>query len=130
MACILIVDDDPSIRAMFARVLQPLATIEQGSSGAEALRLLSQKRYDLLLIDLHMPVIDGFVVLQTLASKPGPNRDTPVYVITADTSDDARIKTLRRHAVFMLTKPVQLATLAKLVESTLARRASQVPNKR
>jgi CheY-like chemotaxis protein len=123
--CILVVDDDPTIRVMFARALKALGDVEQAANGAEALRLLGAKRFDVVLLDLHMPVIDGFVLLHTLAGKPGPNRDTPVYVITADTSEQARIRTLRRHAVFLLTKPVPLATLAGLVGSTLKQGAAR-----
>src|ERR1700749_1161927 len=111
MAGILIVDADPTIRAMFARALGSFGEVEQAANGAEALRLLGAKEYGVVLLDLHMPVIDGFVTLQMLATTPGPNRDTPVYVITADTSEQARIRALQRHAVFMLTKPVPLATL-------------------
>lgn len=119
MSSLLIVDDDPTIRTMFARALQKLGEIEQAANGAEALRMLGAKKYALVILDLHMPVMDGFVVLQTLAAKPGLNKETPVYVVTADTSEQARIRALKRHAVFFLTKPVPLATLAALVESSL-----------
>lgn len=119
MPSILIVDDDPTIRGMFARALKSLGDVEQAESGSDALRLLAAKKYSVVLLDLHMPVVDGFVVLQTLATKQGPNGDTPVYLITADTSDEARIRALRRHAVFFLTKPVPIVTLVSLVDSTL-----------
>jgi CheY-like chemotaxis protein len=123
MAGILIVDDDPTIRAMFARTLSALGEVEQAANGADALRLLGTKKYGVVLLDLHMPVIDGFVILQTLSTKPGPNRDTAIYVITADTSEQARLRALRRHAVFLLTKPVPLGTLTALVESALKKAA-------
>jgi CheY-like chemotaxis protein len=119
MAGILIVDDDPTIRTMFARALGGLGEIEQAANGGDALRMLATKKYGIVLLDLHMPVMDGFVVLHTLANKPGPNKDTPIYVITADTSDQARIRALRRHAVFLLTKPVPIGTLTALVDSAL-----------
>jgi DNA-binding response OmpR family regulator len=125
MAGILIVDDDPTIRAMFARALATRGEIEQASNGADALRLLGAKRYGVILLDLHMPVIDGFVILHTLSNKAGPNRDTPVYVITADISEQARIRALRRHAVFLLSKPVPIATLTALVDSALERSAAR-----
>ena len=127
MAGILIIDDDPTIRAMFARALKPLGDIETAANGAEALRLLATKRYGVVLLDLHMPVIDGFVLLHTLSNKPGPNKDTPIFVITADTSEQARLKALRRHAVFLLTKPVPIATLTSLVESSLKKTAARAP---
>jgi CheY-like chemotaxis protein len=125
MTTILIVDDDPTIRAMFARALQGLGEVEQASNGADALRLLSAKKFSVVLLDLHMPVIDGFIILHTLATKAGPNRDTPVYVVTADISDQARIRALRRHAVFFLTKPVPIGTLVALVDSTLKKSAAR-----
>ncbi|APR80139.1 putative two-component system response regulator [Minicystis rosea] len=127
MAGILIVDDDPTIRSMFARALANLAEIELAANGGEALRMLGTKKYALVLLDLHMPMIDGFAVLQTLSSKPGPNKDTPVYVVTADVSDQARVRALKRHAVFFLTKPVPLATLTALVDSTLKKAAARAP---
>ena len=125
MAGILIVDDDPTIRTMFARALGGLGEVDQASNGGEALRMLGAKRYAIILLDLHMPVVDGFVVLHTLSNKPGLNKDTPIYVVTADTSDQARIRALRRHAVFLLTKPVPIATLTALVDSALKKAAQR-----
>src|SRR5688572_29928576 len=103
MTTLLVVYDDPAIREMFARALKAYGSIEQAGTGFDALRMLGAKKYDVVLMDLHMPGLDGFGVLQMLASKPGPNQGTPVFVVTADTSDRARVEVLRRHAVFFLT---------------------------
>lgn len=127
MAGILIIDDDPTIRTMFARALQSHAEIEQASNGAEGLRLLEAKKYGVVLLDLHMPGVDGLAVLQALSTKPGPNRDTPIIVVTADTSDKARAQAFERRAVFVLTKPVPLATLGTVVASALKRAARTNP---
>jgi CheY-like chemotaxis protein len=127
MPALLVVDDDPTIRAMFARALQSLGDVETAAHGAEALRMLGAKRYDVVLLDLHMPVMDGFVVLHTLANRAGPNRTTPIYVITADASEQARIRALRRHAVFLLTKPVPIGTLTALVGSTIKKALARGP---
>jgi CheY-like chemotaxis protein len=125
MSDILIIDDDPTIRAMFARALKPLGEVETAANGADALRLLGTKRYAVILLDLHMPVIDGFVLLHTLSARPGPNRDTPIYVVTADNSEQARLRALKHHALFLLTKPVPIATLSSLVSRTLQRASEQ-----
>lgn len=125
MANILIVDDDSTIRMMFARALKDLGEIEQASNGGDALRLLGSKKYGVVLLDLHMPGIDGFTILQSLSQKPGPNKDTPVYVVTADGSDQSRISALRRHAVFFLSKPIPIGTLVALVDSTLKKSAAR-----
>lgn len=125
MSGILIVDDDPTIRAMFTRALSGLGPIDVAANGGEALRQLAAKKYALVLLDLHMPVMDGFVVLHTLSARPGLNKDTPIYVVTADMSEQARIRALRRHAVFFLTKPVPLATLTTLVDAALKKAAAR-----
>ena len=128
MPLLLVVDDDPTIRTMFARALQALGEVETAAHGGDALRMLGLKRYDVVLLDLHMPVMDGFVVLHTLANRPGPNWLTPVYVITADASEQARVRALRRHAVFLLTKPVPIGTLTALVGSTIKKGVARAAN--
>jgi CheY-like chemotaxis protein len=125
MATILIIDDDATIRTMFARALSKLGETETAASGADAIKLLAARKYAVILLDLHMPLVDGFAILQTLSSKPGPNKDTPIFVITADTSDQARVRALRQHALFLLTKPVPIGTLTALVESSLKKAAAR-----
>jgi CheY-like chemotaxis protein len=125
MPSLLIVDDDPAIRLLFSRALAGRGDCEEAQGGADALRLLGSRKYDVVLLDLHMPGVDGFAVLKLLGSKPGPNRDTPIFIISADTSDQARIQALRRHAVFFLTKPVHLATLTSLVDGSLKQSAAR-----
>ena len=117
MPSILIVDDDATNRTMYSRLLRSLGEVEQASDGGEALRLLSARRYDVILLDL-------LTVLGVLDSKPGPNSDTPVYVITADTTDQAREKAFHRGAVCYLTKPVPMATLLAFVGATLKTKAA------
>lgn len=125
MPHILVIDDDAAIRAMFARALRPLGDVEEANGGAPALRRLAARKFDLVLLDLHMPLVDGFSVLDALATKGGPNRDTPIFVVTADESQQARIRALRRHAIFLLSKPVHLATLVSLAESSLKKAAAR-----
>jgi CheY-like chemotaxis protein len=125
VAHILVIDDDAAIRAMFARTLRSLGEVEEANGGALALRRLSARKFDLILLDLHMPLVDGFSVLESLASKAGPNRETPIFAVTADESQQARIRATRRHAIFLLTKPVHLATLLSLADSSLKKSAAR-----
>jgi CheY-like chemotaxis protein len=121
---ILVVDDDPTIRQMFARALGTLAAIELASNGAEALKMLAAKRYDCLLMDLHMPGIDGMQVLRTLAEKPGPNSGIPKLIATADASAQARAQALSLAAMSFLPKPVSIAILVSLVRAALKQSAA------
>jgi CheY-like chemotaxis protein len=119
MPSLLVVDDDPNIRALFSRALKSLGDVDVAASGADALRMLGQKRYDVVMLDLHMPVVDGFFVLNTLATRPGPNTSTPVFVVSADMTERARIDALRKKALFFLTKPVNIGMLTSLVDGAL-----------
>jgi CheY-like chemotaxis protein len=120
-AGILIVDSDPVVRALFAQALGPFGDVQLATNGLDALRLLSSKKYDVILLDLAVPAIDGFVILQMLSNRPGPNAETPVYALTADVSEQARARALREHAAFVLTKPVPIATLKNLIRAALRR---------
>jgi CheY-like chemotaxis protein len=122
---VLVVDDDVSIRQLFSRALSSIATVEEASNGAEALHLLSIKRYDCLLLDLHMPGIDGHGVLKALADKKGPNSNTPRIVATADMSAQARAGAFGGAAMSFVPKPVSIAMLVMLVQSALKKSASQ-----
>lgn len=122
MPSILVVDDDPAIRELHARAVARLGEVVQAKNGGEALKLLGQRRFDAVLLDLRMPLIDGFVVLQMLSTRGGPNRETPVFVLTADATDEAKVRAFRSGAVYFLTKPVPLAQLVSLVQGKIAAR--------
>jgi DNA-binding response OmpR family regulator len=118
---ILIIDDDPSALRMFASALGSIASISTATSGKEGLELLETRAFDALILDLHMPNVDGHAVLESLGSPLSKNHHTPVYVATADDSTEARVQAMRRRGVFFLTKPVSIRMLVNLVETQLAR---------
>lgn len=127
LSVLLLVDDDDAARSLYARALHRFGEIRQADRGTQALRMLADERYDLVLLDLHMPVVDGFAILEELA-KGGPNQTTPVFVVTADHSEEARLRAMRRHGVFLLTKPIPIAALVAMVEGAL-RRKTDVPRR-
>ncbi len=123
MPQVLIVDDDPSIRALLSKALSNMAEIHTATGWMDAMKALSVKRYDTILLDLHMPGVGGLALLDILSKKPGPNRETPVFVITADTTEGARAQALARNATYFLTKPLSIMTLRNLVEGVLKKHA-------
>ena len=80
---ILIVDDDPAARARVRTVLQREGwSISEASNGREALDMVAHAPPQLILLDLTMPVMDGFAFLHELRERPG-GKDIPVVVLTA-----------------------------------------------
>ena len=82
---ILHVDDDP----MNLRVVEEILTAfhhrsVKAASGAEALRLVAEQPFDVILMDIHMPGMSGIEAVERLRARPGPERDTPVIALTAD----------------------------------------------
>ena len=117
---ILIVDDDPYVLDLHTRLVkQQLADCQvlQARHGLEALAILEHTRPDLILLDLMMPELDGFGVLEALQSREAL-RDIPVVVLTAQVLNGADMARLNRGVVSVLEKGVLSA------EEALARVAS------
>jgi DNA-binding response OmpR family regulator len=116
---ILAVDDDRDMLETLADALSSLAEIDRATGGERALEMMRARKYDAVILDLHMDDLDGLGVLDSLAFKTGPNRDTPIIAVTVDTSPRARIEFLKRRAACVLSKPVPVAELVSRVRSTV-----------
>lgn len=81
---IVVVDDSPDARRLIRRILQSQGDFEifEATNGAEAIELVNKERPDLVILDLMMPEVDGFAVLDVLRSKP-ETANIPVIVATA-----------------------------------------------
>lgn len=116
----LIVEDSPTMRQLIALALRriPQLRLFEAPNGAEGLELLKRERIDFILLDLRMPVMDGFTFLQRLEEQEGA-RKPPVVVITTE-GDQASIDRAREWRVAdFITKPVQSMALAAKVRTLL-----------
>lgn len=119
MKKILIADDSATavmhlsilIRKMGFRVLT-------AKDGMGTLRLLSEEKPDLILLDLNMPIMDGFAVLRQLRADTNFQR-IPVVVVTIEGDDISRKRCLDLGANAFMTKPVHLSALHDVIQSTL-----------
>ena len=114
---ILIVDDEPKIRSFIGRALAAAGyATEFADSGAEGLRRALATRYDLVILDLVMPDLDGRQVLgRLLAARPGQG----VIVLSCVADVAAKVDCLERGAQDYLTKPFSLAELLARVRVRL-----------
>jgi DNA-binding NtrC family response regulator len=124
----LIVDDDEDLRESLARRFRHAGmSVAEADSGEEALQRAAQTRYDVALLDLHLPGMSGLDLLQQLKDR---QPELEAIMLTAHGSLETAVQAMRQGAYDYLTKPFQLADLevhvAKAFEKVqLARRERQ-----
>jgi putative two-component system response regulator len=125
---ILIVDDDPANVELLERILDHggYDFVRSAMSGDEALKEAQNYAPDLILLDLQMPGIDGYFVLETLRKKLPSTVYLPILVVTADATRTARKKALELGASDFLTKPVDATEILLRVKNFLTMRALSV----
>jgi signal transduction histidine kinase/AraC-like DNA-binding protein len=105
---ILVVDDDPDTLEMHARIVQaqsPSHRVLKARNGLEALDILKQESIDLVLLDLMMPGLDGFGVLEAMRAQE-PTRDIPVIVLTGQVLTERDMGRLNQGVATVLCKGV------------------------
>ena len=128
MTRILVVEDDPSIRMgledTFTAKGYDVDVVGRGAEGAE--RAISG-RYDLCVLDVMLPDIDGFEVCRRIRQSRGPARALPVIILSARGAELDRVRGLELGADDYVTKPFSLMELLARVASVLRRaRGGQV----
>lgn len=114
-ARILVVDDNVYNRKVIEGFLSPtLIQIDDVESGYEALEMIDIKEYDLVLMDLRMPKMDGVETLERIREEY-PEFDTPVVVLTADIMNNVEEKLLKRGFAGFLAKPVSSSQLIEMM---------------
>jgi CheY-like chemotaxis protein len=82
---VLHVDDDPMNLRVVEEILTAFNHIAvKVTSGREALALIAERHFDVVLMDIHMPGMTGIEAVERLRSAPGPERNIPVIALTAD----------------------------------------------
>lgn len=117
MLPILIVDDEPAIAALISRVLTAAGyTCQAVTSSEKAADLIEQNRYDLVLLDVMMPKIDGYDLLEYIRPT-----GTPSIFVTAKDAVSERVRGLHSGADDYVVKPFAPAELTARVEAVLRR---------
>ena len=122
---VLVIDDEESTRLLLARMLSQSLDAEVQLAGTceQALRFASSSVYDAILLDLLMPGIGGFGVLQAIRRSP-PNATTPVIVVTQVGEKATLERCLAAGANAVHLKPVDRTKLLAIVREQLAARAN------
>lgn len=116
---ILVVDDDKTNLALAQKILGSQYRIAASTSGAAALKYLESHRPDLILLDINMPEMDGFEVMECLRSDINTEM-IPVIFLTADSLAETEIKCFQMGAMDFVTKPfvpdILLSRVSKTIE--------------
>jgi len=116
---VLLVDDDRQTRLMLARSLTGGGyAVSQADGGRIALDMLQSESFDLVLLDILMPEVDGYAVLAKMKADE-TTRDIPVVVVSAVESPENVEKCIQMGAEAYLTKPVDVAKLNACVSKCL-----------
>jgi CheY-like chemotaxis protein/HPt (histidine-containing phosphotransfer) domain-containing protein len=121
---VLLVEDDPKMHEVLSALLQEdNVVLVSATDAAQALALVREKTFDLMLLDLGLPGMNGFDLLRQLQENP-PAHPPPVLVLTAWNSTSDKLRGFELGAVDYLTKPFEPAELRARVRAVL--RAKQL----
>jgi putative two-component system response regulator len=124
-ARILIVDDENANVLLLQRILQRAGFKESKSTtdSRHVLPLFTEFKPDLVLLDLHMPHLDGYAVMDQLRSRIGPSEYLPILVLTADVTAATKQRALSAGARDFLTKPLDATEVVLRIRNLLETRS-------
>ncbi len=117
---VLIVEDSPTMRQLLVFALKRLKSVDvvEAQDGMDGLRKVTSDAFDLALIDINMPVMDGLKLISLIRSDDNL-KDIPICVITTEGAKEDRERALDLGANEYLTKPIQANRVLSVVKGLL-----------
>jgi two-component system chemotaxis response regulator CheY len=117
---ILIVEDSPTMRQLLVFALKRIqgAEIVEARDGMDGLRKVTSDHFDLALVDINMPVMDGLKLIHLIRDEESL-KAMPIVVITTEGADEDRERAMALGADEYLTKPVQAGKVLAVVKGLL-----------
>ncbi len=116
---VLLVEDTPANQFLMIRILESRGhQVQLAENGAEAVRMFASESFDLVLMDLHMPVMDGFQAAADIRKLEGQSEHhIPIVAVTAYASVESRARCLAVGMDTFVAKPIDIHEFLLLVES-------------
>ncbi|MFL0412386.1 response regulator [Sphingomonas sp. 179-A 2A2 NHS] len=112
---VLFIEDDRMNRRVVRDMLEVAgADMEEAESAEEGLRLVDINDYDMLLVDLRMPGMDGITAIRHVRAREDAKGRVPIIVVTADTAIDLRERCIAAGADDVIFKPVAMDNLGSV----------------
>lgn len=119
-ARVLLVDDNAINREVLKSLLEPMhLTIEEAADGQQAVTRAASRPYDLILMDSHMPIMNGEEAVHIIREMDGVNQATPIIAVTADAISGVRERLIAGGMNDCITKPIEPARLNALLRQYL-----------
>ncbi|SFR87356.1 response regulator [Sphingomonas jatrophae] len=123
---VLFVEDDPMNRRVVRDMLSVAgAAMEEAEDAEIGLRMIEQGAFNIILMDLRMPGMDGLTAIRHLRQRTDDKANLPVIVVTADTAADLRSQCLASGADDVLQKPVAMNSLFDSIGRMLAKASEE-----
>ena len=116
----LVVEDSPMMRQLlvFALARVKRVTVTEAEDGVDALRKLATGKFDLIMTDINMPIMDGLKLVKRIRSDE-KHAQTPIIVITTEGSTEDRQRAMALGANAYITKPIQAPQVIQKVKELL-----------
>ena len=118
MKKILVVEDEKDIQNIIKAFLENAGyKVETADDGLDGINIIQKNKFDLILLDIMMPKIDGFVVCEMIRK----NSNVPIIILTALTDEESQLKGFDKLADDYITKPFSMPIVLKHIEAILRR---------
>ena len=116
----MVVEDSPMMRQLVVFALGRISnlSVTEADDGVDGLRKLAAGKFDIILTDINMPIMDGLKLIQRVRMD-ATHKDTPIVVITTEGGREDRERALRLGANAYITKPIQAPRVMATVKELL-----------
>jgi two-component system chemotaxis response regulator CheY len=114
----LVVEDSPMMRQLLVFALSRVKHLKvtEADDGVDGLRKLASAKFDIILTDINMPIMDGLKLVKRVRTDP-VHKDVPIVIITTESAEEDRQRALALGANAYITKPIQAPhVIAKVKE--------------
>ena len=118
---VLVVEDSPTMRQLIVFALKRIRgfQIVEANDGVDGLKKLSAEKFDLILTDINMPIMDG-LKLVSMVRNDANYKETPIIVITTEGATEDRERALALGANEYITKPIQTMKILETVKKLMS----------
>lgn len=116
----LVVEDSPMMRQLLVFALSRVKQlrITEADDGVDGLRKLAGGKFDIILTDINMPIMDGLKLVKRVRTDP-VHKDVPIVIITTESAEEDRQRALSLGANAYITKPIQAPQVIAKVKELL-----------